>query len=129
MPHEQREIAVRVCLDAEKPAVAPEIDIGPRAYAGRCWVHGDPVQRDELAPSEDRKILDARARPSRYVVRDVGADEIRRESNLGGCWLDGLDLSVVRSYSGSEDQNPRVLRGRQSRYLSRLPARRRDSIR
>jgi hypothetical protein len=89
MPHEQREIAVLICLDAEKPAVDPEIDIGPRAYAGRRWVRGDPVQRDELAPSEDRKILDACAPPIRYVVRDVGADEIRRESNLGGCWLYG----------------------------------------
>ena len=87
MPHEQREIAALVWLDADKPAIDPEIDIGPCTHTGRRRIHGDPVQRDELAPSEDREILDARARPSRNVVRDVGADEIRREDDLGGCRL------------------------------------------
>ena len=80
MPHQQRKTTVLVWLDAEKSGVDPEIDIWPPTHAGRRWIHGDPVQRDELAPSKDREILDARARPGRYVVRDVGVDEIKREN-------------------------------------------------
>jgi hypothetical protein len=79
LPNEQREIAVLVCLDAEKI----DVDIGPPTHAGRRWIHGSPIQCDELAPSEDREVLDTGALPRRYVVRDIGADEIRRERDLG----------------------------------------------
>jgi hypothetical protein len=37
-----REIAVLVCLDAEKPGIDPDIDIGTPTHAGRRRIHGKP---------------------------------------------------------------------------------------
>jgi hypothetical protein len=37
-----QDIAVLVCLDAEKPGIDPDIDIGTPTHAGRRRIHGGP---------------------------------------------------------------------------------------